>query len=227
MEKDQKVLVGLILGILVIALGIVLYLVIIKKDDSTDALKFKREYESLNNKTNEITKEKYLNVNINKNNVFVYKTDKDILDVMENEEAIIYFGYKESNSSRGLVSVLNNAAKENGINKVYYVDITNIRDEYEVIDGTISKIKNGTDCYYTLLNKMDSFLHEYYITDSNDDSYNSGEKRLFAPTVIAVKDGNVVGFYEGIISETDSYKTSSVQKDNLRIILNEQIQKIN
>ena len=227
MEKDQKVLIGLILFILVVALGIIIYLTIFKKDNSSNALKFKKEYESLNNKTNDKTSSKYLKVDIDKNNVFVYKTDSEIIDVIEKEDAIIYFGYKESDPCRGLVQVLNEVAKENNIKKVYYVDISSIRDEYEVIDSTISKIKNGTDSYNKLLTKLDEFLHEYIIYDKYNESYPTGEKRLFAPTVIAVKDKSIIGIYESVITENDSYELTDEQSNHLNITLSELVQKIN
>lgn len=216
MEKDQKILVGLIIFVFLVASSIVVYLYAIKKNVSSDAMLFKKEYESLNDKYYETTKTKYLKVNIDNSNLYIYKSDEEILDVIDSENALIYFGYAKCPYSRSMVTLLNDIAKEEAITKIYYVDISNIRDSYEVIDKTVAKITNGTSSYYKLLDILDEYLSDYYITDESNEEYNTGVKRLYAPTVIAVKDKKIVGFHEGTTTEAKNNKQlSKTEKQEL------------
>ena len=212
MEKDQKILIGLIIFVFLVASSIIVYLFAIKKDISSDAILFKKEYEELNDKYYEASKDKFLKVKIESTNLYVYKSDEDILDVIENEDAIIYFGYAKCSYCRNIVGILNDVAKDKGIKKIYYVDISNIRDSYEIIDKTVAKITNGTSSYYKLMEVLDDYLSDYYIKDSNGEKYNTGVKRLYAPTVAAIKDKKVIGFYEGPRNETKHYKKLSESK---------------
>ena len=52
----------------------------------------------------------------------------------------------------------------------------------------------------------DNYLEDYTITDKKDKTIKTGEKRLYAPTVIFVKNGEVVEFIERTVdSQKDPY----------------------
>ncbi len=227
MEKDQKILIGLIAVVFLIAVGISVYFLAFKKDNSSDAIKFKTEYESFNDKKYD-DKEKYLNVNIEEDNLYVYKSDVEILDVLENQTGVVLFGFSKCPYCRSIVNILNEVAKDNKIEKIYYVDILNIRDSYEIMDNTAVRISNGSSSYYKLLEKLDEYLTGYYITDENDVKYNTGVKRIYAPTVVVVKNGEVIGFYEGTIDTAEYNKdlTKDEEKE-LKKIYTEMIKKLN
>ena len=95
----------------------------------TDAIKFKEEYETLNGLENNEGK---LNptVNISTENPIIYESDTEILDVMKNETTLIYFGYAGCPWCRNAIEPLLSAAQEKNVNKIYYVDVSSIRDEY-------------------------------------------------------------------------------------------------
>ncbi|MBQ4583882.1 MAG: hypothetical protein IJA94_03230 [Bacilli bacterium] len=200
MEKDQKVLIGIIAFIFAVVVGIGIYLFVnndTKKLD--DAAKFKEEYESLNGKTYEGSDTKYLDVEISKDNLFQYASLEEVVNILKNDTALIYFGFAPCPYCRSMVNILNDIATANNLEKVYYVDILNSRDTYEIIDDQAVKITNGSRYYYELLDIMKDYLSDYAITDSDGNSYPTGVKRLYAPTVVAVKDGQIVGFHEGTI----------------------------
>ncbi|MBQ9834342.1 MAG: conjugal transfer protein TraF [Bacilli bacterium] len=197
MEKNQKILLGIIAFIFAVVIGIGVYLFIERDDKSlSDAAKFKKEYESLNGKTYEGTDIEYLEVKVDKDNLFKYASEEEALKLLKNDTALIYFGFAPCPYCRSMINILNDVAKENEIKNIYYVDILNSRDTYEVINGQAVKISSGTENYYKILDILKKYLTDYEISDKDGKSYPTGVKRLYAPTVVAVKDGQIVGFHE-------------------------------
>lgn len=67
-----------------LVIGLCGYAIITHKDEKiSDAMKFKNEYEALNELVNENSNEEYVNVEIPEENPIVYKTGKEILDVLK------------------------------------------------------------------------------------------------------------------------------------------------
>ncbi len=209
MEKSNKIYMIVIFVCAALVIGLCGYAIITHKDEKiSDAIKFKNEYETLNGVVNEATDNKYIEVNIDEENPMVYKTGKEILDVLKNEDAIIYFGFAACPWCRNAVPVLLDAAKELNVDKIYYVDILDIRDTYK-FSGSIEpeQTKKGTDAYYEILKFLDKKLEKFYVKDEAGNMYDTGVKRLYAPTVVGVKGGKVVGFHESTIeSQTDPYE---------------------
>lgn len=173
----------------------------------TDAIKFKKEYESLNKLEN------YKNnqMNINSENPIKYSNYDEIIDIIENKTGIIYLGFPECPWCRRSVSVLLDVAKDTKIDKIYYLNIKDERDSYEVQDGKLIYAKDdngiekrGTEGYFKLLKLMDKYLTDYVIS-YEDELYEVGEKRIYAPTVIFVKEGKIIGLHVSTVtSHTDS-----------------------
>ena len=209
MEKSNKIYMIVIFVCAALVIGLCGYAIITHKDEKiSDAIKFKNEYEALNDVVNEATDNKYIEVNIDEENPMVYKTGKEILDVLKNEDAIIYFGFAACPWCRNAVPVLLDAAKELNVDKIYYVDILDIRDTYK-FSGSIEpeQTKKGTDAYYEILKFLDKKLEKFYVKDEAGNMYDTGVKRLYAPTVVGVKGGKIVGFHESTIeSQTDPYE---------------------
>ena len=209
MEKSNKIYMIVIFVCAALVIGLCGYAIITHKDEKiSDAIKFKNEYEALNDVVNEATDNKYIEVNIDEENPMVYKTGKEILDVLKNEDAIIYFGFAACPWCRNAVPVLLDAAKELNVDKIYYVDILDIRDTYK-FSGSIEpeQTKKGTDAYYEILKFLDKKLEKFYVKDEAGNMYDTSVKRLYAPTVVGVKGGKIVGFHESTIeSQTDPYE---------------------
>ena len=195
-----------------------------KKDN--DIIKFKQEYESLNN-TENADKKTYLTLNIDSSNNILYKSDEEIINILEEGTGLIYFGFNTCPWCRNIIEPLFNSTKKSKLENLYYVDIKEIRSVYKVQDKELKKEVRGSKSYYKILELLDNYLEPYIITEDNED-YNTKENRLYAPTVVAVKNGEIVGFHSGTVdSQNDPYKPlNTKQKKELEKIYDNMINKI-
>ena len=173
----------------------------IKKE--SDAMKFKKEYESLNGTIREKDKQTIRTLSIDEDNPMVYSSCQDIVDRIENKETfIIYFGFSDCPWCRSSIETFIESAKENNITTIYYVDIKEDRDEIEIIDSQISISKQGSKEYYTLLELLGSVL-DNYIVDETD----THEKRIYAPNYISILNGKPQLKIDGTSSlQSDGYQ---------------------
>lgn len=222
MEKSNKIYLIIILVCAALVIGLCVYAIVNhEKAYSTDAERFKYEYESLNGKIDGSNNKDFMEIKIDEENPIIYKTGKEIVDIMKNEEALIYFGFNTCPWCRNAVPVLLDAAKELNVSKIYYVDIFDIRDSYEFSGNIIpDQTKKGTDAYYEILDILDESLEEYFVKDTQGNMYDTGVKRLYAPTVVAISHGTVKGIHESTLeSQTDPYTAlSDEQKEELKEI---------
>lgn len=192
--------------------------------DKSDAIKFKEEYELLNEK-------KYTKLQISAANSIKYASYDELLEVINNGTGIIYLGFPECPWCRIALPVLLDVANDNNVEIIYYMNIKNIRDSYVVQDGklTYSLDENGEEIkgeegYFKLLKVLDKHLTDYKIS-FEDKEYEVGEKRLYAPSVIFVRDGEVLGIHVATVeSHTDSKKAlTKKQYDELYSIYEDYI----
>ncbi|MDD5888866.1 MAG: thioredoxin family protein [bacterium] len=194
-EKNKTILKISVLIILILCiLGIIL---IIKKPSTTnvsvktDALKFKEEYESLNNTTRESDGAKYNNVTIPKDNPITYIDSAKAVDIIKNKKAIIYIGAAWCPWCRNAVPVMLDAAKDLQIDTIYYLNLDDEKSNYKIEDGTLVETNHGTKSYYDLLDILKEHLRDYILTDDDGNEYDTQEKRIYMPYVITVKNGKV------------------------------------
>lgn len=170
-----------------------------KFEINEDALKFKEEYESLNN-------EGYKKIEISKNNQIKYSNYEEIVNVLTKGTGIIYLGFPECPWCRNAVPVLLDAATETGVEKIYYYNALSIRDKKSLDkNGEIVIEKEGSKEYKKLVEVLYDYLGEY--EGLNDPSI----KRIYFPTVIFVKDGIIKGLH---VSTVDSQKDPSKNLTN-------------
>lgn len=188
-------------------------------DDIKDSDKFKEEYESQNGKKSKSGKE-YRKVSIPEDNPFVYATAEEISKKIDNKETfIVYFGFSTCPWCRSVIEELIKCANDSDVDKIYYVDIKDIRDTREINkDGEIETTKEGTKGYMELLDKLDEVLDEYTVTvtDSEEDEISLEEKRIYAPNLVAVVNGKATKLEDGISNKlTDPYMelTDEIKKD--------------
>ena len=170
-----------------------------------DAIKFKEEYEKYNDK--EVSSDKkYSSLDLSENNPIKYSTYDEIIDVIKNQTGIIYLGFPECPWCRSIIPVLFDVAKDNDINTIYYLNMKNDRTSYIVEDDKLvyelddkGNEKKGTEDYHKLIKVLDKHLTEYTVS-YNEKTYETGEKRIYAPTVIFVKDGKVLGLHVSTVS---------------------------
>lgn len=192
----KKSRIFILLGvILLVVVGAVLYVDLSGDDtkENADALKFKEEYEKLND-TYAYDDVKYSSLNINEDNPFVYTSAEKIVDTLKNGTGIIYLGYPKCPWCRNAVNVLQYL----NVDEILYLDMYEQRDTYEVENNELKKIKDGTDEYYEMLDLLSDILPDYEIEEDGQ-TYNVGEKRIYVPLVVGVKDGKIVGYHMDVV----------------------------
>ncbi len=213
--KDNK----LFMIIVTILAAIVLVLNIqkvISNNSQTDGIKFKEEYEKLNGKKNDQGK-KYREITIDSKNKMVYKTTEEVLELIDKKKSfVLYFGFDTCPWCRSVVPTLASISKELN-QEVYYIDVKDIRDTFELDDDNKPKlIKKGSKDYSKLLEKLESVLEDYTLTDSDNNEIKVGEKRIYAPSIVSVIDGKAKELTTGISDkQTDGYMklTKEMEKD--------------
>ncbi len=182
MNKKVKYI---ILGVLLILIAsLVVYFVFIKKDNNTDNIKFSKEYTS-----------------VSKDNVFVYRSKDEIINILEHGTGIVYLGYPECPWCMAYVPLLNEIAKNEGIEKIYYY---NIREDR----------KNNTEFYQ----KVVSILNDYLNYDEE------GKKRIFVPNVTFVKEGKII-FNDNETSLISEGTPSEYWTEEKKTLFNEKFRK--
>lgn len=189
-----------------------------KKDEETkqsekyvqtaDEERFKKEYESLNG-TARSGGATNRDVSIIDDNNIQYITLDQAAEIIDKGTGVIYFGFAACPWCRNVTPVLLNAMSNSTLDTIYYVDVrkddkkeNDIRDEYSAEKGKVRRIRDAASSkYYDILVKLDDFLDDYEVYDGNNKAYKTGEKRLKAPTVVAVREGEIVGFHEGSLPE--------------------------
>lgn len=117
-------------------------------------------------------------------NVFVYKNVDEIIKILEHGTGIVYLGFPECPWCQEYVYYLNEVAKENGVKKIYYFNILEDR-------------KNNTENYLKIVDLLNNYLQ--YDEEGN--------KKIYVPAVIAIKDGKILGFDDETAWDTKGYET--------------------
>ncbi len=144
-----------LLAIAIVLVGVIIFLNIKKKNEDnsiTDAKRFSEEYK------------------ISEDNVFVYRNSDEILKIMRNGTGVVYLGFPECPWCSAYVVYLNEVAKENHLDKIYYYNILEDR-------------KNNTEFYKEVIKLLSGNL-QY------DDE---GNERLYVPNVSFHVKGKVIG----------------------------------
>lgn len=151
----------IILAVLII--GGVIWLVAIQKDSAksehiniVDAKKFHQAYPSVPEK-----------------NRFVFATDQKILEIFEKGTGLVFLGFPDCPWCQELAPLVNQAAEDAGLEKIYYLDIQAART-------------NSDDTYKKLV---------FYLEDelSKDED---GNPRIYVPDLTAISNGQIVGRFK-------------------------------
>ena len=133
----------------------------------TDAEKFAAEY-----------------TEIGANNRFVYAAPEEVLQMFEDGDGIVFLGFPECPWCQKLAPIVNEAARAEGLEKIYYLNIRTARAENSAF-------------YRALVKKLAKYL------EKDED----GNPRMSVPDVTALRDGEIVGRFkqekaeEGVTSE--------------------------
>lgn len=118
----------------------------------------------------------------NIDNVFVYRSMDEIIKILKNGTGIVYLGFPECPWCSEYVKYLNEVAKDKKLEKIYYKNILNER-------------KDNTEKYQEIVKLLKDNLQ----------FDEEGNKRIYVPAVIAVKDGKIVGFDDETAWDTKGY----------------------
>lgn len=141
-------------------------------------------------------------------NVFVYKNINEITKILEHGTGVIYLGFPECPWCQAYVPKLNEVADTEGLEKIYYYNILEIR-------------KNNTKEYQKLVNILSDYL-QY------DDE---GNKRIYVPAVIVVSKGKIIGFddessYDTLGFDDPAEYWNDERTNNLKLRLSEMIDQV-
>lgn len=121
---------------------------------------------------------------VDKNNVYVYRKVDDIINILEKGTGIVYLGFPECQWCQRYTKYLNEVAQDMGLTKIYYY---NIREDRA----------NNTENYL----KIVKILQDYLQLDEE------GHSRIYVPSVIALKKGEIVGFDDETAWDTKGFST--------------------
>ena len=171
------------------------------KTVKSDSEKFREEYTSLNGQKSESGKT-IRSIEIPKDNPFVYATAEEIVDKIEKKESfIVYFGFPKCPWCRSVLEQLIKVAQDKEVETIYYVDVYDIRDIKEIDDdGNVKTTRGGSEGYQRLLVLLENVLDDYTLT-VEEEELNLGEKRIYAPNVVAISKGKAIQLETGISDE--------------------------
>lgn len=182
-----------------------------EEQSNSDALKFKESYESMNGKENKYGT-LYRKVSIDEDNPFIYITADELVKKLDNKESFyVYFGSNKCPWCRSVIEEAIKWAKEQGVSKVYYVEIWDedgneiLRDKYSINDdGKVEKVIDGTKSYYEILKRFDNVLDDYTLEDKKGNIVDVNEKRIFAPNFVYVSEGQAMVLVTGISDKQET-----------------------
>lgn len=159
-EKKKWIILGVIAAVVIG--GALAWSLLEKEQVATlpDAARFKAEY-----------------TNAAEDNRFVYATDEEILSKFSDGTGVVFLGFPQCPWCQAIVPMLDEAAKAEGIDKIYYLNVREAR-------------ANNDETYQALVENLRDYLQE------DED----GNPRIFAPDVTILRDGEIVGRY---IQESD------------------------
>lgn len=120
---------------------------------------------------------------VGEDNLYVYRTNEEAAKILENGTGVLLIGFPECPWCQRYAVYLNEVAKDLDYEKIYY---------YNVLEDR----KNNTEEY----KKIVSLLEEQLQYDEE------GNKRIYVPAVIAVKNGEIVGFDDETAWDTKGFE---------------------
>lgn len=128
-------------------------------------------------KVNELSdKEKFVKeYGISKDNCFVYIDYDRVLELLENQTAIILFANSDDENSLKAVEIIHKLAKQEKIEKIYYFNPKTLED------------KNKKQ-FNRLISKLEEEITDY---------------KLELPTLYAVKDGKIINYSSSFSSKEE------------------------
>ncbi len=169
-EKQKNKQIGRIIFAMIVLITFVIMIFMIKNNsnktnEETDGEKFAKDY-----------------VQITEENPFVYRNLDEIITILEKGTGLVFLGFPECKWCQTYVKYLTEVANENGVEKIFYY---NIREDRQ----------NNTEGYQKIVTILEDYL-------TNDEE---GKKRIYVPSVIALNKGEIVGFDDETAWDTHGF----------------------
>lgn len=132
---------------------------------------------------------------VGNDNIFVYRTAAETINILANGTGVVFMGFKECPWCQYYAMFLHDAARETGINKIFYCDIREDR-------------QNNTDSYQRIVSIFSGSL-QY------DDE---GRPRVYVPDLTVVNGGNITGRDFETSKETLGFSTPEEYWNDDRVI---------
>lgn len=171
---------------------------------------FVEEYEILNGTTNSSGKE-HRTIHIPEDHPFEKISQEVLLEKLTNKETFyLYVGDSMCPWCRSVLETAISKAKEYKVDKIYYIEIWDeegneiFRDKFiEDCEKAIREVE-PTEAYLKLLEVCDPLLQEYFISGEETEClYETGEKRIYAPSFFYIENGIGVKMTTGIPSDQE------------------------
>ena len=120
---------------------------------------------------------------LSEDNVFVYKNSEEIIKILEHGTGVVLLGFPECPWCQKYVVYLNEVAKELDLEEIYYYNILEDRE-------------SNNDTYKKIVSILESYLQ--YDKEGN--------KRVYVPLVVGIKNGEIVGFDDETSYDTKGFE---------------------
>ena len=121
---------------------------------------------------------------VGEDNLYVYRTYDELIKILENGTGVVLLGFPECPWCQRYAVYLNEVAKELDYEKIYYYNILEDRT-------------NNTEEYQKIVSLIEEHLH--YDEEGN--------KRIYVPSVIALNQGEIMGFDDETAWDTKGFET--------------------
>ena len=197
-----------IITLSVALLALILIIGYFRTNATEDEIKFRREHEELNGVVND-NNNTFSTMNLPKRNGISYATEEDVIDLLQQGTGIIYFGFATCPWCRAALPEFFEVSSEFNQIDLLYLDIRYIRDLRELVNDEIVIREQGSRGYREILSILGDKASIY--RGLNDDNI----RRIYAPTFIFVRNGQIVGIHEGTVdSQDDPWTPLTTQQQN-------------
>lgn len=187
MSKDRKRLIMLLSGIILALSFALVYL-------NTDLFKETEVGTAIDNNVADNVRFYRDYPSVNMENIYYYATYDEVIEVLTKGTGIVFFGFPACPYCQVYAPVLNEVAKERSVEKIYYFNIKDMREQ-------------ETDEYKRLVEILDKYLE-------SDEKEN---KRIYVPDTYFVKEGQIVGHNNSMSTlsgvDAEEYFTEEVRKE--------------
>lgn len=171
---------------------------------NNDTLAFKAEYEGLNDS-------EHPHMSVPESLDIHTLNFEQTQNLLNSGNGVLYLWFPSCPWCRNLLPELFTAMEKSGLKDLYYFNPKELRDQKELVDWQIIVKKATSPEYQWLLDKLDEILPAY--EELNDPSI----KRLYVPTVLVIKGGEVINHHFDTLPEQKDPYTPLTEAEKIKL----------